>query len=54
MFSNPAEQKSMLVVLPSPQCQGEVNGFNAISEAQSAYPHKRISKEDIYLLNTEE
>lgn len=54
LFSNPAEQKSMLVVLLSPQCQGKVNGFNAISGAQSVYPHKHNSKEDIYLLITEE
>lgn len=44
----------MLVVLLSPQCQGEVNGFNAISGAQSVYPHKHNRKEDIYLLITEE
>lgn len=44
----------MLVVLPLPQCQGEVNGFNAISGAQSAHAHKHNSKEDTYLLDTEE
>lgn len=54
LFSNPGEQTSMPVVLRSPQCQGEVNGLNAISGAQSVYPDKHNSKEDIYLLITEE
>lgn len=54
LFSNPAEQKSMFVLWLSPQRQGEVNGFNAISGAQSVYPHKHNWKEDIYLLITEE
>lgn len=49
----PGEQNSMLAVLLLPQCQGEVNGLNAISGAQSVYPHKHPPKEDIYPLITQ-
>lgn len=49
----PVEQNSMLAVLLLPQCQGEVNGLNAISGAQSVYPHKHTPKEDIYPLITQ-